>query len=188
MTAWPSRTATGPNAVLVSIHYDASGSSARGVHTFFWHPDSYGLAVRVQRHLVGSTGLGNLGVVRRVLRLTHNPTVPSILCECGFLTNREEAALVSTPAFRQRIAQGITDGILEEQEKGDVNIGTLPPINRPVVTGPSYTHHTGRSHRETMSRVRSRPPYQGRAGEENRSQKENDRQEKDRQLEGTAPG
>ena len=146
----------GPNAILVSIHYDASGGSARGVHTFFWHPDSYGLAVRVQRHLVGSTGLGNLGVVRRVLRLTHNPTVPSILCECGFLTNHEEAALVSTPAFRQRIAQGIADGILEEQEKGDVNIGTLPPINRPVVSRPAYTHHTGRSHRETMAKVHAR--------------------------------
>ena len=146
----------GPNAILVSIHYDASGSSARGVHVFFWQPDSYGLAVRVQRHLVGSTGLGNLGVVRRVLRLTHNPTVPSILCECGFLTNREEAALVSTPAFRQRIAQGIADGILEEQEKGDVNIGTLPPLNRPVVTRPAYTHHTGSSHRETMAMVHAR--------------------------------
>ena len=146
----------GPSAVLVSIHYDASGSSARGVHTFFWHPDSYGLAVRVQRHLVGSTGLGNLGVVRRVLRLTHNPTVPSILCECGFLTNRAEADLVRDPAFRQKIAQGIADGILEEQEKGDTNIGSLPPINRPVVVRPTYSHHTGASHRETMARVRAR--------------------------------
>ena len=146
----------GPNAILVSIHYDASGSSARGVHTFFWHPDSYGLAVRVQRHLVGSTGLGNLGVVRRVLRLTHNPTVPSILCECGFLTNRAEADLVRDPAFRQKIAQGIADGILEEQEQGDVNIGRLPPINRPVVSRPSYTHHTGSSHREKMSRIHVR--------------------------------
>lgn len=143
----------GPSAILVSIHYDASGRAAYGAHTNFWRPDSYGLAVRVQRHLVGNTGLANRGVVRRVLRLTHDPTVPAILCECGFLTNASDAARVRTPEFRQRIAQGIADGILEEQEQGDVNIGSLPPINRPVVSRPAYTHHTGTSHRDKMSRI-----------------------------------
>lgn len=146
----------GPNAILVSIHYDASGGYARGAHTNFWRPDSHGLAVRVQRHLIGNTGLANRGVVRRVLRLTHNPTVPSILCECGFLTNHSDADLIRTPEFRQRIAQGIADGILEEQEKGDVNIGTLPPLDRPTIPRPAYSHHTGSSHRATMAKVRSR--------------------------------
>ena len=145
----------GPNAILVSIHYNASGSHGpRGAQTFFWRPDSYGLAVRVQRHLAGNTGLDNRGVTRRVLRLTHNPLVPSILCECGFLTNRAEASLVSLPAFRQKIAQGIADGILEEQEKGDVNVGTIPPLERRVVPRPAYQHHTGSSHRSKMARVR----------------------------------
>ena len=117
-----------PNAILVSIHYNASPSSGpRGIQTFFWRPDSYGLATRVQRHLIGETGLDNRGVTRRVLRLTHNPQVPAILCECGFLTNRAEANLVNTEAYRQHAAQGIADGVLEEQENGDVNIGSLPP-------------------------------------------------------------
>ena len=146
----------GPNAILVSIHYDASGGAARGAHTNFWRQDSYGLAVRVQRHLVGNTGLPNRGVVRRVLRLTHNPQEPCILCECGFLTNHEDAALIRTPEFRQRIAQGIADGILEEQEKGDVNIGILPPINRTTVVSPAYEHHTGSSHSARMARVHAR--------------------------------
>ncbi len=146
-----------PNAILVSIHYNASPSHApRGVQTFFWRPDSYGLATRVQRHLIGESGLENRGVTRRVLRLTHSPRVPSILCECGFLTNRDEANLVSNPAFRQKIAQGIADGVLEEQEQGDVNIGSLPPLERRVIPRPSYTHHTGRRHRATMSRDHSR--------------------------------
>ena len=130
-----------PNAVLVSIHYNASPSSGpRGVETFFWRTDSYGLATRVQRHLVGETGLDNRGVTRRVLRLTHNPQVPAILCECGFLTNRSEANLVNTEAFRQRAAQGIADGVLEEQENGDENIGSLPPLDRPIYTHPSRQH------------------------------------------------
>ena len=160
----------GPNAILVSIHYNASGSHApRGAQTFFWRPDSYGLAVRVQRHLAGNTGLDNRGVTRRVLRLTHNPTIPSILCECGFLTNRAEADLVSSPAFRQRIAQGLADGILEEQEKGDVNIGTLPPLERRVVPRPAYQHHTGRSHRAKMAQVRARTRGKGKSRATSRS-------------------
>ena len=143
-----------PNAILVSIHYNASPSSGpRGVQTFFWRPDSYGLATRVQRHLIGETGLDNRGVTRRVLRLTHDPQVPAILCECGFLTNRAEANLASTEAFRQRAAQGIADGVLEEQESGDVNIGSLPPLERPVYTRASRRHHTGTSHRKKMVKV-----------------------------------
>lgn len=153
-----------PNAVLVSIHYNASRNSGpRGVETFFWRPDSYGLATRVQRHLIGETGLANRGVTRRVLRLTHNPRVPSILCECGFLTNRAEAGLISTAAYRQRVAQGIADGILEEQENGDANIGSLPPLERPVVSRPAYRHHTGRSHKRKMEQIRSRAKAKAKA-------------------------
>lgn len=143
-----------PNAILVSIHYNASPSSGpRGIQTFFWRPDSYGLATRVQRHLIGETGLDNRGVTRRVLRLTHNPQVPAILCECGFLTNRAEANLVNTEAYRQHAAQGIADGVLEEQENGDVNIGSLPPLERPVYARPSRQHHTGSGHRKKMAKV-----------------------------------
>ncbi len=141
----------GPNAILVSIHYNASPSSGpRGVETFFWRSDSYGLATRVQRHLLGETDLPNHGVTRRVLRLTHNPKVPCILCECGYLTNGTDAALVGQDSFRQRIAQGITDGIIEQREQGDANIGSLPP--REVTTysaAPAHRQHHHRRHTTT---------------------------------------
>ena len=107
----------------------------------------------MQRHLVGETGLDNRGVTRRVLRLTHSPQVPAILCECGFLTNRAEANLVSTEAYRQKAAQGIADGVLEEQENGDVNIGSLPPIDRPVYTRPSACITPGPATAQKMAKV-----------------------------------
>ncbi len=136
----------GPHAILVSIHYNASPShDPRGIETFFWRSDSYGLATRVQRHLIGETELPNHGVTRRVLRLTHNPSVPSILCECGYLTNGSDESLIGMEAFRQKVAQGIADGVLEQQEQGDTNIGSLPPIKTTTYSAPSHRHYHRRS-------------------------------------------
>lgn len=116
-----------PNGILVSIHYNASPSSSpSGIETYFWRADSYGLATRVARHLVEETSLDYRGVKRRVLRLTHNSQIPSILCECGFLTNAGEANQVRNGEFRQQVAEGITAGIVEQHDQGDVGLGLLP--------------------------------------------------------------
>ena len=142
-----------PNAVLVSIHYNASGGGwPTGAETFFWRSDSYGLATRVERHLVQSSSLEYRGATRRVLRLTHNPRIPSILCECGFLTNAGEASHIADGSFRQRIAQGIAEGIVDQHNNGDVGIAALPPLARPAVHHREvsrrhrYTHGSSSSH------------------------------------------
>ena len=38
--------------------------------------------------------------------------VPSVLIECGFLSNPQEEALLLTEAYRQRIAESIAQGVL----------------------------------------------------------------------------
>ena len=131
----------GPRAILVSIHYDASGSYARGVQTFYWRPDSQGLATRVQRNMLSETGMPNHGVTRRVLRLTHNPSEPSILCECGFLTNGTDYALATSASYRQKVAEGIADGIVEQHEKGDDNLAVLPPVQSYAPSRHAYRRH-----------------------------------------------
>ncbi len=39
--------------------------------------------------------------------------MPSVLAEVGFLTNRQEAALVRTPAYRQRIAEALHAAVMQ---------------------------------------------------------------------------
>ena len=132
----------GPDAILVSIHYNASGSSApRGIETYFWRPDSYGLAIRVQRNILSETGMPNHGVIRRVLRLTHNPQEPSILCECGYLTNGEDYAQAISESYRQKLAEGIADGIVEQHEQGDIAVGSLPSVRSYAPTRHAYRRH-----------------------------------------------
>lgn len=118
------------NAVLVSVHYNASPSrDPDGAETFFWRPDSYGLAARVENQLAARTGMARRGATRRVLRLTRNPRIPAILCECGFLTNAGEASRIADGAFRQQVAEAIAAGIVEQRERGDAGASVLPPVH-----------------------------------------------------------
>jgi N-acetylmuramoyl-L-alanine amidase len=123
----------GSKAILVSIHYNAtSNSSAKGAATYFWRADSHGLATRIESHLVNATGENYGGVIRRRLRLTRNPDIRCVLCECAYLTNPQENARVADPSVRQQIAQGIAAGILEEARLGDDGIPSVPEIWAPL--------------------------------------------------------
>lgn len=126
----------GPGAVLVSIHFDAvSNHGMHGAKTFFWRADSHGLATRIQRQLVAATDETDLGVIRRRLRLTRNPEIPCVLCECAYVTNPAEAQKVSMESYRSRIAHGIAQGILEEHKLGDAGIAPVPEIYAPMSRG-----------------------------------------------------
>jgi N-acetylmuramoyl-L-alanine amidase len=144
----------GPGAVLVSIHYDAvSNSAMNGAKTFFWRVDSHGLATRIQEHLVAATGETNVGVIRRRLRLTRNPNIPSVLCECAYLTNPAEARKAATDGYRQRVAHGIAQGILEEYKLGDVGIASVPEISAPLSKA-SDKYAGPRSHRHSRKKAK----------------------------------
>src|ERR1700740_2879894 len=55
----------GAGAILVSIHYNATGGSRpNGVQTFFWHANSHGLATRIQQGVGSSAGETNKGGTR----------------------------------------------------------------------------------------------------------------------------
>jgi N-acetylmuramoyl-L-alanine amidase len=116
------------DAVLVSVHFNAGSSGLAGAETFYWRVDSYGLATRLQRAIASVTPRDNSrGMVRRRLRLTRNPTIPSVLVECGYLSNSSEAALIRQAGYRQRLADAIAYAITAQAREGDGNIGPLPP-------------------------------------------------------------
>src|SRR5258708_1590434 len=123
----------GSRAILVSINYNAtSNSSASGAETYFWRADSNGLATRIESHVVNATGEHSGGVIRRRLRLTRNPGIRCVLCECAYLTNAQENARVADPNTRQRIAEGIAPGIVAQTRLGDEGIPSVPEIWAPL--------------------------------------------------------
>jgi N-acetylmuramoyl-L-alanine amidase len=124
--------------VLVSIHYNASSPRLYGPEVYYWRVDSHGLATRLQRALYGVSGGGtnSRGLVRRRLRLTRNPTIPCVLVECGYLSNAAEAKRISSPRYRQQLAEAIARAIEVQAAAGDRGTGPLPPpLNQPPSRG-----------------------------------------------------
>jgi N-acetylmuramoyl-L-alanine amidase len=105
--------------VYVSIHANAYGSgwnTAKGVETFVHTSKpkvATNLANLVQKKLIEHTQRPSRGVKTAnfyVLRVTN---MPSILIECGFMTNKEEAALLKSESYRQKCAKAIADSLIE---------------------------------------------------------------------------
>ncbi len=70
-------------------------------------------AMKVQAAALASTGAADDGVEPRGDLAGFNyAKVPSVLVECGFLSNPVEDRLLASPHYQDKIAQGIADGVL----------------------------------------------------------------------------
>lgn len=83
------------------------------------------LAAAVHRKLLAQLGAVDRGLKRARFAVLREVRCPAVLIEAGFLSNREEARRISTPAYRQSIAVAIADGI------GDYAARTRPAAASP---------------------------------------------------------
>jgi N-acetylmuramoyl-L-alanine amidase len=115
-------------ATFVSIHFNsASRAGANGIETYYYRSDSVGLAASIHRNVVGSVSSENRGIRRRGYYVLRRTNIPSVLVECGFLTNPVEGRNALSASYRQDLAEAIARGILR-----------LPaPRNRPLAPGSS---------------------------------------------------
>jgi N-acetylmuramoyl-L-alanine amidase len=114
------------NAAFVSIHFNcAPRSGANGIETYYYRGDSAGLATRIHRNVVAGAPSENRGIRRRGFYVIRKTAIPSVLVECGFLTNPREGQLAQTGAYRQQLAEEIAHGIM----------GGPLPAARPLAAG-----------------------------------------------------
>lgn len=101
------------DAIFVSIHFNsAPREGADGIETYYYSKRAGKLASAVHREVVRTAGTEDRHVRRRGFYVIRNTRPPSILCELGFLTNRKEAArITSSAAYRQKLAEAIARGI-----------------------------------------------------------------------------
>ncbi len=100
---------------FISLHTNASSSpSATGVEAFAYSRPSaaFELGEDILESLSEVTGLRNRGMeVRSGLYVLRKTAMPAVLVELGFITNPEDARLMSTRP--QLFARGVYEGILD---------------------------------------------------------------------------
>ncbi len=134
----PFLAARGGGDVFVSIHLNAvDNRSVHGVETFVTAAEHYPptanprltgrypavannrfnhsnavLGHHIQQSLVGITRAEDRGLKRARFQVLRDAAMPAALVECGFISNPQEAQKMSTPSYRETVAQGIAVGIL----------------------------------------------------------------------------
>ena len=110
-------------ALFIRLHCDSAGSSVSGVLTeepakswYSGYPivaKSAVAAKLVQDATVAATGAHDRGI-RSVDNLSgfNYSKVPSVLVEMGLMSNPTEDRLLATPAYQQKLANGMANGIV----------------------------------------------------------------------------
>lgn len=107
--------------VFISIHANAHGNgnqwtSAEGIETYVYTTKpktATRLAQMVQNELISSTKRKDRGVKTANFHVLKATSMTAILCECGFMTNKEEAVLLQTSSYRLTCAKAIVDAIVK---------------------------------------------------------------------------
>src|SRR5256886_12650348 len=100
------------NAIFVCIHFNsAKRVGAGGIETYFYSRDSLPLASAIHYYVASGAPSANRGVRRRGFYVLRRTTIPSVLVECGFLTNPAEAQYALSSAYRQKLALELAHGI-----------------------------------------------------------------------------
>lgn len=127
-----------PDSVFVSIHFDEAGrAAATGIETYYathrpaWpervvsflpflqristeppDPESQSLAGFIQESVVSQTQATNRGTRPQQFFVIANVRHPAVLVEGGFLTNKDEALKLTNADYREQMALGIAEGIV----------------------------------------------------------------------------
>jgi N-acetylmuramoyl-L-alanine amidase len=109
------------NSVFVSIHFN--DSRRRGIHgyeTYYNSPGARELASGIQTNLMTIPHSLNRGVKTAGFRVLKQLRYPSVLVECGFLSNRREGGGAKDSEYRQLLADRIAEAIVEIRYGKDV--------------------------------------------------------------------
>jgi N-acetylmuramoyl-L-alanine amidase len=114
-------------SLFISVHINSSTiATAHGSMTFYYNSgedttteDTYGISSKklaeiIQKHLIAHGGRYDRGKSDGSKLVVLKSTImPAVLVECAFISNDEERELLKTDSFRQSLAEGIAEGIIE---------------------------------------------------------------------------
>ncbi len=100
--------------VFISIHINSSTSpKVSGFSTYYYPKNSHDkrLANNIQNKLAKNFGRENLGIREANFYVTKRSSMPSVLIELCFISNKEEEKLLQSSWFQKKAAKLIAEGI-----------------------------------------------------------------------------
>lgn len=102
--------------IFLSIHMNSfPNPEVKGLRFFYSenHPEILSLAENMQARISEITGekIYAVKTADKDLFLMKNPPVPSVLAECGFLSNKDEERILNTEEYQAKIAWAIAEAI-----------------------------------------------------------------------------
>ncbi len=98
-------TAESYNASLyVAVHCNAAGSSATGTEAYYFRPWASSLASKTSSGIASGLSTTNRGGKYGLYYVTRVTQYPSILAECGFITNQAEFKKLCTSSYQSKVA------------------------------------------------------------------------------------
>jgi len=118
--------------VFLSIHVNSAGNdqAMSGVQTYFRESGSRCLAHTMHSVLVCDLPVNDRGVYTSHFYVLNNPSVPSLLLETGYITNRPERRNLMTPSYRHKFCLAIADGLSRYWIKSSGSAGFQPASPR----------------------------------------------------------
>jgi N-acetylmuramoyl-L-alanine amidase len=157
------------NALFISIHFNSGNSGASGLETYTlaprgvpsmaadgprlsdlqtcagnsYDPENMALATAAHAALVSRSRLYDRGIKRARFVVIRDITIPGVLIEGGFLSSGADARKIAMPAYRQNMAQAITDAVLHYGRAVGSNAasGLLASKSSGSSTGPQVQHY-----------------------------------------------
>ena len=74
--------------------------------------NNFRLAYQIQKALLRRTGAADRGLKRARFAVLRTLNAPGVLVELGFISNPAEERLLNTPAYQEKLARGIVEGIV----------------------------------------------------------------------------
>jgi N-acetylmuramoyl-L-alanine amidase len=98
--------------IFVSLHCDWHPKSAiNGVTTFYETSESRPLGAAIHRRLIDQLKCKNRQLVKDHYTVLDFTSMPAVLVEMGFLSNKSESKKLAQSNYQDRIAKSIGDGI-----------------------------------------------------------------------------
>ncbi|NLJ80533.1 MAG: N-acetylmuramoyl-L-alanine amidase [Firmicutes bacterium] len=104
----------GGGQIYISLHNNWNDNQqVAGTTVYYYKAEDLALAEALQRGVVRQLNSVDLGVVLGNFYVLRNTRMPAALVEVGFLSNPEEALLLSKPGYRLEAARGLFYGIVD---------------------------------------------------------------------------